>query len=245
MLIHEFQQVITPKKVRNYITSMKKHGFWKSHPIVWFRHKGKMMVLWGHHRREAAITAGVQAGQEAEGLTLEQSIPLIQEENWGTWKIAETLRREVRLMNPSYLTLESYVLRGMSIGAASSVLMGSSAASSNFMEAVKQGTFEVKTTDHADKIVAVMEAFPGNPIVRNSNWVKALSRCLFVPQFDVKVLIKRMKVNPGLIENRGTIDEFSAVIERLYNFSSPKQIPLAFLADQVARQRSATSKKVA
>lgn len=246
MAVHEFQQAITPKKVRNYILSLQKHGFWKSHPIVWFRHKGKMMILWGHHRREAALALGINAwGQEAEGLTLYDSIPLIQEENWGTWKVLETLKREVRLGNPDYLKLKNYVDRGMSVSAASSVLSGDSASSHNYLQDVKKGIFKIQTTAHADKLLQVIEAFPDCPIVRNSNFIKALSRCLFVPQFDHNMLIRRIKAHPSLLENRSTIKEFSATIDRIYNFSTAaaKQLPLAFMADQVARERSAVKYK--
>jgi hypothetical protein len=240
LVTHEYQQAITPKKVRNYIQSMQKHGFWKSHPIVWFSHQGKKMIIWGHHRREAAVSLGIAAwGQEATDLTMEASIPLIQEENWSTWKVLETIKREVRTGNPDYMILKSYIDRGMSVAAASSVLSGQSASSTNHLERVKKGIFKVTTTDHADKLMAVIDSFPTHPVVRNCNFIKALSRCLFVPEFDFISMIRKIKINPALLENRSTIKEFSAVIERVYNYKTAKQIPLAFMADEVAKNRSA------
>lgn len=239
MVSHEFQQQLTPKKVRNYIISMKKHGFWKSHPIVWFRHKGKMMILWGHHRCEAAINLGISAwAQEAVELTLEDSIPLIQEENWNTWKAHETIKREVRLGNKSYEILNHYVQKGVPYTIAASLLHGESGSSCNQTEKVKMGTFKVKSTALMEKISMVIDVAPENAVLRNFNFIRALSRCLFVPEFDIKLLMRKIKSYPHLLEARTSVKDSSLVIEKLYNYHQSNMIPLSFLADQCAKSRN-------
>lgn len=239
MVVHEYQRQINSANVRQITQSIQANGFLPSHPLVWFRHEGKRMLVFGHHRREAAINAKSGAyAVEMTGVSLDETINLIRSENWGTWKVRETVAMEIRLGNPEYLKLMEYVKAGISINAASSMLSGESAASSNYMKRVKDGSFKVKCTRHADMIVMLLKKFPENKVIRNANYIKALSRCLYAPKFDIQVLIKRIVVNPGLLENRSTIDDATDVLEALYNHGSKSPIPLKFLADQAMRERT-------
>ena len=236
--VHEFQRNINTAKVKQYMDSIRDNGFWKSHPIVYFICNGKKIIIWGHHRREACLALKCSAfAAEMQDVTKAESIDLIQAENWSTWKIGETVALEVRRGNPDYAKLMEYAKLGISISAASSLLSGDSASSNNYLKHIKSGDFKVKTTDHADKIAAIITKFPQNKIIRNSNFIKALSRCLFVKQFDCAAFMKKLATHPGELENRSTIPEFTDIIAGIYNKAARSPIPLRFLADQAAKER--------
>lgn len=239
MQVHEYQRQIVTRKVKHYMDSMRENGFWKSHPIVWFRHQGKRMIIWGHHRRAAAVALKISAWtQEAAELTMEESIALIATENWSTWSMRETVMRECRRENPHYITLKEYVDQGLTIKAASSLLRGTSAGSGGYLEAVKLGTFTVKSTEQADIIVGLIRATKAsNPEVSNTHFIAALSRCLFVPEFDVSLFQRRLISNPGILEKRSNVQDFSREVERIYNFRSKSPLPVSFLADRNAAIR--------
>jgi hypothetical protein len=236
--VHPFQRNIKAIKVKQYMDSIRENGFWKSHPIVYFVYNGKRIIIWGHHRREACLALKCSGyAAEMQDVTKEESIDLIKAENWATWKIGETVALEVRRGNPDYIQMMEYVKLGMSVAAASSLLSGDSASSANYMKHVKTGDFKVKTTENADKIAAVLAKFPNNKIIRNVNFIKALSRCLFVPQFDCAAFAKKLGTHPGELENRSTIPEFTDIIAGIYNKAARSPIPLRFLADQAAKER--------
>ena len=240
MSVHDFQRKINASNVHQITDSIRANGFWSTHPIVWFRHYGKPMIIFGHHRREGAVAAKSGGyAVEMTGVTLLETANLIRAENWGTWKVRETVELEARLGNPHYMKLMEYVTAGIAVSAAASMLCGETAGSSNQRKKVKDGSFKVKTTTHADAVITLLKKFPGDEIIRKQNFIKALSRCLFVPRFDINTFIKRAALNPGLVVNRSTVVDFTEVIESVYNHASKTPIPVKFLADQMARERAA------
>ncbi len=237
--VHDVQRKINSANVRHYTECMQAHGFLSTHPIVWFKHQGKKMIVFGHHRREAAINAKCGAyAVEMTDVSMDETITLMRAENWATWKVRETVAMEIRIGNPHYVKLMEYVKAGISVAAASSILSGGSAVSTNYLKHVKAGTFRVRTTENADKILQILTKLPKNQIVRNGTFIKAISRCLLVHKFDSATFLRKLILNPGALERRSTIADFTDVIETIYNHASRNPLPLRFLADQAAKERN-------
>lgn len=242
---HFYQRGMKTPIAKQLAESMRKDGFWKTHPVVFFRHKNENVIVWGHHRLDVAAKLKIPAWiVEVTEVTYDQTIQMITDENWNSWALGETVRREVLRQNEHYLVLQSYLDRGMTISCAASLLSGESAASNNHNNDVRKGTFTVKTREKADTIIGLIERRQKDtPIVRHTNFVKALSRCMCVPQFSVQAFEKRLQSSPINIGRQSNYEDFTKAIEEVYNYRSSSAIPLAFMADQEARRRSASRLK--
>lgn len=242
---HDYQRELRTPIIKDCIDNMRREGFWKSHPIVYIKRDGKNMVVWGHHRREAAMKLGITAYvSEMSDATYEQTVQLITDENWNTWKVKETIFREIQAGNPHYIRLYGFVKRGLTITCAADLLSGGSGNGCNNSVQLKKGGFRVTTTKRAELIVSLIERCQNeNPIIRNTNFVKALSRCMNVEVFSLPTFEKKLVSSPITIGRKSNIEDFSKAIEAVYNFQSRNPIPLAFMADQEARRRAAAVQK--
>lgn len=237
---HDFQRTLEPAKVRSYMKSIQKSGFWKSHAIAWFQVGKKKMIIWGHHRREAALALKVGAFvQEITNVSMGESIDMIVAENWATWKCKDSIKIQVRRGNPDYITLQSFIDRGLSLTSAVALLLGNSAPG-NSAAAVRAGDFKVKTTEIAEVIAGFVERMlPITKITSNAWFISALARCLKVKGFSLSVLEKKLTANPSALEHRANTGDFLKNIEAIFNYHNSKPIPLAFLATQTSKKETA------
>ncbi len=236
---HEYQRTLVPGKIRNYMASMRKYGFWKSHPIVWYSAGAKKVIIWGHHRREAALALKIGAFvQEVTEVTTGDTVEMITAENWSTWKTNDSLKLQVKLGNPDYITLQAYINRGLNFAVATSLLSGV-AALGRGGDIVRSGKFIVKTTDAAEIICGFVERMkPVTTVAGCNGLLMALEKCLRLPKFSLSELEKRILQNPSALERRTNIGDYLKLIESIFNFNNRNAIPLAFLADQDAKNRS-------
>lgn len=236
---HDLQRTLKPKNVISYTESMLEHGFWDTHPIVWYRENGKKTIVWGHHRRDAAIAANCEAWTvEMTDVTYEDTIKLITDENWHTWDIHETVIRECKVGNLNYLILKSYIDRGLSLGVAVTALEGSGAYQLNKAGAmVKRGLFVVRTEKYARQLLHVISELKGLSSISNSHFLRAILCCMFVKEFNVDTFIARAIQYPYEIKVGGGVSYQRQLIEEIYNYQNRSKIPLSFLAEQAARTR--------
>jgi hypothetical protein len=109
-----------------------------------------------------------------------------------------------------------------------------------------EGTFKIKTREHADKLVNLFETFGERiPAVRHRPFISAYSKCLFTKEFDEDVFARRLTVNPLMLEKTSNEDQMLKQIEDIYNFKSPNKIPLAFLVTQNSQARKINFGKTA
>lgn len=234
---HDFQRTLEPAKVRSYMKSIQKSGFWKSHAIAWFQVGKKKMIIWGHHRREAALA--LKAGafvQEITGATMGETIDMIVAENWSTWKCKDSIKIQARRGNPDYIILQSFVDRGLAISSAIALLSGNSAIG-NSTSVVRAGDFKVKTTEVAEVVAGFVERMtPVTKITSNAWFISALTKCLKVKGFSISTLEKKITAKPSALECRANAGDFLKNIEAIFNYHNPKPIPLAFLATQKSKK---------
>jgi len=241
-VVNPEQRPINPNHVKFLISSMGKHGFMGSKPIQCYRRAdGKLVVIDGHHRLEAAKHLGITFYYVVEGEQMQEAMP---DGNRGLmWKNADFVRQYSIRGNKDYAALSSYVARGLPLAIAASLLGGQSAGSGNIVKSIPSGTFKVKTTDHAEKILSMIEDDPSARVFRHANFIKALSMCLWVKEFDFQTFKHRAEHNHHMIPNCSNVLDFLAAIEEVYNFRSQKRVSVAFLARETAKKRSAVKGK--
>ncbi len=223
--------------------SMRKYGFWKSHPIVWFRVGTKKMIIWGHHRRDAALALKIGAfTQEVTGVTMAESIEMITAENWSTWRVSDSVKMQVKLGNPDYITLQQYIDKGLNMSAAVALLSETAYAGKG--ESIRAGTFKVSSTAAADVMVGFIERVSKVSSVASNNWlILALAKCLRCSQFSISDFERRVKLNPAALELRANTGDFMKLIEIIFNYGNRKPIPLAFLVEQCGKKQARDSSK--
>lgn len=223
--------------------SMKRHGYIPAYPIhSVVSPSGKLQIKAGHHRFEVAQELGigvfyVVSDDNATVHELEKATV--------SWSIKDYLDSFIRTGNQDYKEIYSYHKETkIPIGICISILSGESASSGNKLTAFKSGTLLI-TDDgrkHAEDIAMVLAACKRiAPKSCDAIFVKSISRCLFVPEFDKKTFVNRVEVNWHMLKPCKTIALMTEVIEGIYNHkaSSNNRLPLAFLADKVMKDRSA------
>ena len=129
------------------------------------------------------------------------------------------------------------------IGLCIAVCGGQSASSaSNFKDRFKQGSYLLGNQDHANDLwnIAGFLKNTGVSFYSNSKFLAALSRCLFVKNFNKQTFKKKSKTYKQLLEKQPNIERYLDMIDTIYNkgVRSENVIPLAFLANQEAKKRS-------
>ena len=138
------------------------------------------------------------------------------------------------------MILTQYIQKGLPLRLAASVLMGESGGSGNYNRYISLGTYKVKTTKIADKILEIRASLGHiNEAAESSLFLEALSVLLQLPEFDPEILIQRILANPRGLEKCATRDQMFNNIEEVYNFRGREKLNLAFLAKELLRARRA------
>lgn len=234
---HENQQAMSPVRVRRVAESMRNTGFWASKPIGVYRKNGKLVIIDGHHRFEAARSIGLPilfvVEPEANGNLIGLANSLV-----GTWRNESFAKLYASQGNRDYEDLLYYVSRGIPLKQASSLLHGESAHSGNSAQRVKHGTFKVKTDKYINSVLAIIDSVKDvAPEISKRAYIDALSQLMFLDEFDEDVLIKRIQAHPTGIVRCADRNQALEALEETYNFRAREKTPLAFLAKEVMRKR--------
>ena len=237
---HENQQAMSPVRVRRVAESMQKTGFWPSKPIGVFRSGGKLVIIDGHHRFEAARALGLsilfveEPEEHGDLIGIANSIV-------GTWKTQSFAKLYASQGNQDYQDLMFYVERGIPLQQAASLLHGESAHSGNSAQRVKHGSFKIKTDKYINSVLAMIDTVKDvAPEISKKAYINALSLLLFLKEFDQDVLIKRIQAHPSGIVRCADKNQALEALEEVYNFRAREKTPLAFLAKDAARKRNAS-----
>jgi hypothetical protein len=239
---HGLQRIIHSGHVKKIMGSMKNFGFMASHPIAAYRDGDKFRIIDGHHRHAAAKTLGIPLRFV---LMAKEYAEAVGEANTGkAWTTVEWARKYALEGRPHFLTLNKYVVAGVPLTLAASMLSGntSTSAGSNIARHIISGEFVVKDTSQIDALLAFIREFQGIcPAVRTRNFIAAFSLCYKTPEFDIEQLRSRLTSHPKMLIKTASTQQMLEQIDTLYNFHSRERIPLAFLAKEAASNRAASS----
>jgi hypothetical protein len=238
------QRPIHPQHVQLLANSIRKHGFLPSKPVQCYQAaNGKLIVVDGHHRLEAAKALGEPFYYVVETEKSQNAMPDVNRSR--AWKSEDYVRQYCLRGHPDFVLLSDYVKRGLPLQSAVNMLGGHTAGSNNLTSSIKDGSFKVKTTAHADMILSLIEDNPSVPAFRHYAFVRAMSLLLWVPQFDFHIFKHRVEQNSHKIPNCSNVPDFLEAIEEVYNFrvAIKDRESLSLLAVQAAAKRSAASGK--
>jgi hypothetical protein len=245
---YEYQREIHPAHVAKLVASMKAHGFLPSKPLQVYRGDGKLHLLDGHHRLNAAKALGIPVFYVIE---TERSEETVGAENMTVrrWVPSDFLGLFAGKGNEHYQTLAKYNDLGFPLKQAASLLIGESAHSGNVSNAVASGTFRVKTTWYCDIIVGIWHHSDGVqrvvdacPCIKGRTFIEALSMLLRVDPFEPEVMAKRILGNPRMVTKCADRLQALDMLDEIYNFRAKIKLPLAHLAKEAMRDRNVGSK---
>ena len=240
--LHEFNRDIG--NIKKLTNSMRTYGWIPAYPINVIRNGGgKLKIKDGHHRFEVASSLGIKINY----VVCKDNISITELNNTTKlWTLNDYLASYVRAEYSAYTAVRDYILEtGIPLGLSIALLAGEGAGSNNHRERFKAGAYKLGNQKHANKIKTIvchMKEY-GVVIANSSYFVNALSRIVLVDGFSLSRFKDKISAHAGLFENKPNLQEYSVLIEFVYNRQSHDKVPLVFLADQEARKRSAAEKK--
>lgn len=239
---HGEQQAMQPRHVKKLIKSMTDCGFIAANPIHVYRDGKFLRVIDGHHRLRAAQTLGIPVYYI---IGTKEDAWLIAPKNWAvrTWQADAFVNMYASRGLKDYKLITAYEQRGLSMKFAIALLSGETTGSNNKNEAIRNGTFKVKTTKHADAVLEIIDAVsPINQEAKSNNFISAIAVLIRLPQFAPDQLIARIKSNPGSLTKCATREQMFEMLEDIYNFRSREKTPLAFQASAFLAERQKAMK---
>lgn len=234
---HPYNREVTNTKVLEL--SMGNYGFDEGLPIRCVRNgSGKLKITHGHHRFYVARKLGLHVWY----VVAENDIPLFESEASGhQWDVRDYTVARSRAGEEDVATaLRFHEETGIPLTVALSLMGGEGAGSSNKSKAMKTGKYKLGDRAHADAVADITKHCEecGFKFAKNNYFVKALDKCLFVPEFDKNLFKRKVSVHSELMGRRRGVDDYLAMIELVYNRQQKHKIPLVFRANEESAKRN-------
>jgi hypothetical protein len=229
------QRTFTMRKVKSLMEKMRENGFPPSMAISVYRHGGKLIINAGHHRLAAAKELGIPVFYVTEHKWTHKELSDEGDINT-SWSLRDHISNYAKEGKEDYMELLRLQEMGLSATLAASMMRGESAGSGNAN--VKTGAFKIKCRHQTFKWVAMWNEFGQRvPSLCHRSFVTAWSKCMLTPEFDQEVFLKRLRANPDMLDRCSTEDQALNQIEDVYNYKTPRKIPLAFIVKENSRSR--------
>lgn len=237
------QRSIDERHAKRIAENIAHVGFLPSKPIQCYKKGGKLMVVDGHHRLEAAKAAKSPVFYVVESDRCQQTMAA---ENFlvKKWTQEDYIRLYASRGIEDYKLLLQYKDIGIPVGMAASMMIYNAASSGNANAAVQNGTFKIKTTWLVDKVAELIQEFGEvNPAAKSRPFIAAISKCIMCEGFSCDTFIRRMRENPLMLEKTSNEEQMLMQIESVYNFRSRNPFPVKFEAEKAAKERNALNLK--
>lgn len=235
---HGQQRALIPGHIKQLQDSIVSFGFLTSKPIQCFRDGKHLRVIDGHHRMQAAKNVKVGVYYVIVPKTESAIIGTINSAV-RRWDTVSFINYYATAGNAHYVKLRQYIESGLTPMVAVNALGGHCGPGGNQSNKIATGEWEVRSIQHADKLIEIMEQLDGMAVVKSTPFLMAVLVLLHLPQFDIEWFIQRLQKNPGLIERRSNRDQMLELIEEAYNLHRREKTNLAFLAKEFLRGRKA------
>jgi hypothetical protein len=232
------------EKTKELEASMRCHGWIDAYPMHVHQNGGRQYIIKaGNHRFYVAQKLGLPVKfvvcndkatiHELEGATR-------------VWKMKDYLKSFCRLDKLDYLVVKEYCEEtGMALSYAVSMFSGKTAGTGKYNKVFQDGSFHIThtvQTDMAREIILYLKKY-GVAFANTSSLVRAISRIILVPEFNMEHLKAKIKTFAHTIERKANLDQYLDMLEELYNKQSRQKIPLKFLAIEEAKKRNPVKRK--
>lgn len=242
---HGEQPQLNAGHVKKLMASMSKNGFIAAKPIHVYRDGAHFRIIDGHNRFYAAralkIPVFYVVGEKAESSVIADVNTAAR-----VWPLSAFVNMYVKRGIKDYIKLANYAAQGINLARAASMLVGEAAGSYNVGETIRKGAFKIKTTYIIDEVLRIRKAIaPHAPLIADGVFTHALSVLLQLKGFDPDVLIRRLEMNPRMLEKCATKDQAFDLLEAIYNYRSQDKANIAFQAREYIRQNTVAKNKAA
>lgn len=239
-----FQMAIENRDVRKIgrlYKSMKEYGWLPSFPatVVPMR-GGKLLLKDGQNRFEVAKQLKLPVLYVCLDEHQDFSIAKVNIAQT-PWNTSDYLASFSKQGNEDYLQVKEYCERtGISVMQTVAMMAGNVASTgSNHSQIFKEGLFKVKSVTLPTTVEnIVLHLRQHIPWSSDKGLVCAISRACCVKDFSPKVFKDKVDSNPGMLRKQATTDDYSKMLEEIYNYRAHCPIPLKFLCDQEMRRRN-------
>jgi hypothetical protein len=242
-IINHLNRDITDGNHKRLIRSMQAHGFIPDFHLICIRlPEGKLGIEVGHHRFHYAKRLGLPiyyTVTETEFSTADA------EGDSGTiWTLRQLITREIKKGKLEYRKLLRFAdEHKIPIGAAASLLRGQSAGSGNAQRLIRDGTYALGDTTHAESVMAIKRAFESARVdfASGAIFLDALSKVVFAPTVDLKRMERNAKLYGGMMSKKVNTGEMLEQLQTVYNRNAKGgTIPLRYLAEEASKERKRT-----
>lgn len=234
----ETQRIIHQQHINKLKKSMKTHGFLESKPVTVYADGVMFHIIDGHHRFGAAKDLGIPVVYLVVRKSEKESL-MIQGELVIKWNFTDFCRAWADRGKVHYIDLISYSTI-IPIKLAASMLAGNGACSDNVTTRIKDGTFQIKTTEVIDALLSLIESVgDSNKVVSSRAFIASFAKCMLVEEFSPDQLQRRIIANPLNLIKTANETQMLDQLEEVYNFKSTKKIALAHLAREASAARNA------
>lgn len=236
---HPFNRNITRTKILEQ--SMECYGYDPGFPMRCVENgNGKLRITHGHHRFHVARQLKLPVWY----IIAPADISLFESEaSSHSWDVRDfTVARARAGDDDANSVLQYHKQTGIPLQACISLVGGEGASSGNKSRDMKLGKFKARNESHSIEVATIVNHCKslGITFATNAYFVNAISKCLFVPEFDMACFMNKVSAHTSLMEPRRDVYGYLELIELIYNRLSHKKVPMAFLAKETASQRKAT-----
>ena len=217
--------------------SMLKYGWLDAYPLHVKRLlDGKFEIVAGHHRFFVARKLGIpvkyiEENQDVSIHELEQATV--------HWSMRDWLDSHVRTGKDDYATLMEFHKRtGISISLCIS-LLSAYAPGGRLNQMFKEGSFELGSIAHARVVGEIIIFCKGIDIkfARDKSFVAAVDKVVYAEGFDAEILKNKIAAHQELMTKQPSMRAYIDLLDFVFNRASRTRVPLAFNAEEAARER--------
>jgi hypothetical protein len=236
---HGEQQAMRPAHVKRLMKSMEEcGGFIPSNPIHVYKDGKLLRVIDGHHRLRAAQNLKLPLYYI---VGTKEDAWLIAPKNWAVrkWEADAFVNMYASRGLQDYVDIVAYTKKGLPMKFAIALLANETTAGGNQNDAIRNGSFKVKTRKYADEIIHILNSCsPYNNEAKGSVFLSAIAVLVRLEEFNSEVFISRIQTNPRMLVKCATREQMLELIEEIYNFRAREKTNLAFKANAFLSSRS-------
>ena len=244
-LMNEENRPIDPDAYhyRKLRTSMQRYGFLPAYPLHCRPRNGRLEIFDGHRRFSVAKELGLPVWFVVydDG---QLDLPFINETQ-EKWNLSDYVGSRAQQGRSDYVELQEFSKTNeIPLSIAAALLAGCAGVAGITLMRIRSGDFEIKDRDIAQRVASVYRSIKSiSRITRHAGFVNALTRCMRVKGFNASRLIENARKCPGKLVTQPDIQGFLRMLEEIYNFQSRAPIPLAFLANEMSKDKVIPNKR--